>query len=168
METQRDIEIQRQVEAQRRQEEEQERRTQRAVEEAMKKAAAENQAAQQSAAAVVSPPPQQQFYNTQSPIPIQTQDMGLLTAMPGSYYAPAMNAGLSPQQEQFMRAPSPQPPAYVLSGSPSQDIRPKSAQGISSTAAAPESNTRFCTQCGFGCQVGDKFCSRCGANQASQ
>ncbi|KAM0250492.1 hypothetical protein ACHAQJ_008615 [Trichoderma viride] len=159
MDTQRDIEIQRQVEAQRRQEEEQERRTQRAVEEAMKKAAAENQAAQQSAAAVVSPPPQQ-FYNTQSPAPMmQTQDMGLLTTPGQPYYA---------QPEQFMRAPSPQPPAYVLSGSPSPDVRPKSAQDIGSSVSAPGSSTRFCTQCGFGCQVGDKFCSRCGANQASQ
>lgn len=165
LDSQREIEIQREIEARRRQEEEQERRTQRAVDEAMKKAAADNQASQQSAATIVPPPPPQ-FYNNQLPIPIQTQDMGLLMTTPGQPYILATNAAPSIQPEQVMRASPPQPPAYS-SGYPSQDERPKSAQGISSTAPALGSNARYCTQCGFACQVEDKFCCRCGAKQVS-
>lgn len=166
MSAQREMEIQYQVDARRREEEEQERRTQRAVEEALKKSAAENQAAQQQQAAVVSPPPQQQqLYN--NPMPIQGQDSGYLTATPGqpAYMMAAASAPPNMQQpEQFMRAPSPQPPAYYLSASPSQEARPKSAQGL----PAQDSKTRYCTQCGYACQAGDRFCSGCGAKQAPQ
>ncbi|RFU74434.1 hypothetical protein TARUN_7827 [Trichoderma arundinaceum] len=143
IESQREMDIQREVEAQRRQEEDLERRTQRAVDEAMKKAAAENQ-------------PPQQFYNNQPPMPIQAQEAGYLLASSGQPYAP----------EQFMRAPSPQPPPYL--SAPAQNERPKSAQGLSSEAPAMGSNTRFCTQCGGACQVGDRFCSRCGAKQPQE
>ncbi|KAH8125172.1 hypothetical protein FP744_10009562 [Trichoderma asperellum] len=156
MSAQREMEIQYQVDARRREEEEQERRTQRAVEEALKKSAAENQAAQQQQAAVVSPPPQQQqLYN--NPMPIQTQDSGYLAATPGqpAYMMAAASAPLPP---------SPQPPAYYLSASPSQEARPKSAQGL----PAQDSKTRYCTQCGYACQAGDRFCSGCGAKQAPQ
>lgn len=172
MSSQREMEIQYQIDARRREEEEQDRRTQKAVEEAMKKSAAENQAAQQQqAAAVVSPPPQQQqLYN--NPMPMQGQDGAYLTATPGQP-AYMMASGSAPpnmqQPEQFMRAPAPQPPpAYYLSASPAPDARPKSAQGLGSTASGQESKTRYCTQCGFACQVGDKFCSGCGARQAPQ
>ncbi|KAH7012567.1 uncharacterized protein B0I36DRAFT_378322 [Microdochium trichocladiopsis] len=163
MDSQREVEIQREVEALRRQEVEQERRTQRAVDEAMKKAATDNQNLQQSAPAIVPPPPQQ-VYNTQPAMPIQTQDRGLLMTTPGQPYIPVTNAAPNLQPEQLMRAPSPQVPAY-LSGSPSQNGRPKNAQGISSTAPALESNARYCTQCGFACQFSDRFCRRCGAKQ---
>ncbi|KAL7941264.1 hypothetical protein V8C42DRAFT_335239 [Trichoderma barbatum] len=129
----------------------------------MKKAAMENQAPQQNAAPIVSPP-QQQYYN--NPIPMQTQDMGLLMTAPGQPYALATNAGPSLQPEQLIRSPSPQPPAYS-SESLSLDVRSKSAQGIGSTMPALESNARYCTQCGFTYQIGDRFCSRCGAKQAS-
>ncbi|KAH7008917.1 hypothetical protein EDB80DRAFT_717664 [Ilyonectria destructans] len=154
--SERDFEIEREVETRRRQEEEQERRTQRAVDDAMDKAATDR-ALQQSAAAMVPQPPQQ-FYNTQPPMPIQTRDDGFLMSTPGQPYTPGMNAALSIQPEQLMRVPSPQMPAY-LSGSPSQDGRPRSAgPGLGS-------NARFCTQCGFACQAGDRFCCRCGAKQ---
>lgn len=163
MDSERDMEIERELEARRRQEEDQERRTQRAVEEAMGKAAADNRALQQSAAAM-GPQPPQQFYNTQPPIPMQTRGDGLLMSTPGQPYTPGMNAALSIQPEQLMRVPSPQMPAY-LSGSPSQDGRPRSAQGISSTGPGLGSNARYCTQCGFACQAGDRFCCQCGAKQ---
>ncbi|KAL6799297.1 hypothetical protein GGI42DRAFT_327351 [Trichoderma sp. SZMC 28013] len=156
IESQREMDIQREVDMRRLQEAEMEQRTQRAVDEAMKKAAAENAVSQQSAAVMVSPPPQQ-IYNTQSPMPIQSP--------PGQSYtlAPNMMPGIQP--EQIGRVPSPQPPAYSSESLP-QD-RPKSAQGIGSSAPASESNVRYCTQCGFGCQIGDKFCSRCGAKQVA-
>ncbi|KAH7034558.1 uncharacterized protein B0I36DRAFT_405013 [Microdochium trichocladiopsis] len=163
MDAQREVEIQREVEARRRQEVEQERRTQRAVDEAMKKAATDNQNLQQSAPAMV-PPPAQQVYNTQPAMPIQTQDRGHLMTTPGQPYIPVTNAAPNRQPEQLMRAPSPQVPAY-LSGSLSQDGRPKSAQGISSTAPALDSNARYCTQCGFACKLSDRFCRQCGAKQ---
>ncbi|KAL7799766.1 hypothetical protein V8C37DRAFT_365391 [Trichoderma ceciliae] len=166
MGSRREMEIQREVELQRRREAELERQTQRAVDEAMKKAATDNQAAQQSAAAIVPQPPQQ-LYNNQPSMPIQAQDSGLLMTTPGQSNSPATNAAPSIQPQQLMRAPSPQVPGY-FSGSPSQDGRPKSALGISSTAPALGSNARYCTQCGFACQVGDRFCSRCGTKQASQ
>ncbi|KAL6910716.1 hypothetical protein GGI43DRAFT_390902 [Trichoderma evansii] len=167
MSTQREMEIQYQVDARRREEEEQERRTQRAIEEALKKSAEEQQAAQQAqAAAVVSPPPQQQqLYN--NPMPIQAQDGGYLTTAPGqpAYMMASASAPPNMQQPGQFRAPSPQPPpAYYLSSSPAQEARPKSAQGL----ASQESKTRYCTQCGYACQVGDKFCSGCGARQAPQ
>ncbi|KAL7903363.1 hypothetical protein HDV63DRAFT_400210 [Trichoderma sp. SZMC 28014] len=162
--SQREMEIQYQVDARRREEEEQDRRTQRAVEEALKKSAAENQTAQQQQAAVTSPPPQQQqMYN--NPMPIQGQDSGYLS--PGqqqAYMMPNMQ-----QPEQLMRAPSPHPPAYYLSASPAPDARPKSAQGIgSSEPAHQELKTRYCTQCGFACRDGDRFCGGCGAKQGPQ
>jgi hypothetical protein len=163
MSSQREMEIQYQVDARRREEEEQDQRTQRAVEEALKKSAAENQAAQQQQqAAVASPPPQQQQqYNT--PMPIQGQNGGYLS--PGQQQAYMMP---NPQQpEQFMRAPSPHPPAYYLSASPAPDARPKSAQGLGSAEPAPESR-RYCTQCGYACQDGDRFCAGCGAKQGPQ
>lgn len=166
MDSQRDIEIEREVEARRRQEAEQEQQIQYAVDEAMKKAATDNQAPQQSAAAIMPQPPQQ-FYNTQPPIPIQTQDMGFSMTTPGQPYTSVPNAARSVQPEQLMRAPSPQVPTY-LSGSPSQDGRPTSARGISSTGPALGSNAQYCTQCGFACQVEDRFCRRCGAKQVSQ
>ncbi|KAM5373437.1 hypothetical protein ACJZ2D_006931 [Fusarium nematophilum] len=164
---QREFEVQQQVELRRREEEEQERRTQRAVDEAMRKAAAENQASQQSEAAVNSPPPPQQYYNTQPPMPVQTQDMGLLTAMPGQPYTPVANAMPSIQPEQRMRVPSPQPPTYST-GSPLQQGRPRSAQGLVSLGPTPEQMIQFCTQCGFACQVGDRFCRQCGTKQVFQ
>ncbi|KAF4456809.1 hypothetical protein F53441_1160 [Fusarium austroafricanum] len=52
MASERDREIEREVDLRRREEEEQELRTQRAVDETMKKAALQEQAAQQSAAAI--------------------------------------------------------------------------------------------------------------------
>ncbi|KAH6609301.1 hypothetical protein Trco_002647 [Trichoderma cornu-damae] len=107
MDSQREMEIQREVEARRRQEAELDQRTQRAVDEAMKKAAAENQAAQQSAAAISPPPP---YNNNQTPMPIQAQDTGLLTATPGQPYAPAASAAPGIQPEMPMRAPSPRAP----------------------------------------------------------
>ncbi|KAL7952315.1 hypothetical protein V8C34DRAFT_319151 [Trichoderma compactum] len=119
---------------------EMEQRTQRAVDEAMKKAAAENAVSQQSAAVMVSPPPQQ-IYNTQSPMPIQSP--------PAQSYTLALNIMPGIHSEQIGRD------------------RPKSEQGIGSAAPAAELNVRYCTQCGFGCQIGDKFCSRCGAKQVS-
>lgn len=158
MDTQREMDIQREVDMRRLQEAEMEQRTQRAVDEAMKKAAAENAVPQQGAAVVVSPPPQQ-IYHTPSPMPMQMQ------SPPGQPYtlAPNMIPGIPP--EQMARVPSPHPPAYS-SEYPPQD-RPKSAHSIGSAAPAAETNVRFCTECGFGCQIGDKFCSRCGAKQAS-
>ncbi|KAH7019661.1 hypothetical protein EDB80DRAFT_820143 [Ilyonectria destructans] len=164
MESQREMEMEREFEARRIQEEEQERRTQRAVEEAMKKSAMENQAYQQSAAPAVLQPPQQ-FYNNQSPIPMQ--DTGFLATTPGQPYTMARDAGPSIQPNQTMRAPSPQLPAYS-SESPSLDVRPKSAHGMSSAGPAVGSNTRYCTQCGFACQLGDRFCCQCGAKQVNQ
>ncbi|KAL6788821.1 hypothetical protein J3E68DRAFT_415745 [Trichoderma sp. SZMC 28012] len=155
MDSQREMDIQREVDMRRLQEAEMEQRTQRAVDEAMKKAAAENAAVPQQGAAVVVSPPPQQIYHTPSPMPMQMQ------SPPGQPYtlAPNMMPGIPP--EQMARVPSPQPPAYSSEYLP-QD-RPKSAQGIGSA----ESNVRYCTECGFGCQIGDKFCSRCGAKQAS-
>ncbi|KAH7141765.1 hypothetical protein EDB81DRAFT_653629 [Dactylonectria macrodidyma] len=161
VDSQREIEIEREVRERRMQEEEHERRTQRAVEEAMKKAATDNQAYQQSVAPALLQP-SQQFYNNQPPIPMQ--DTGFMITTPGQPYALGMDAGPSIQPNQPMRAPSPQVPAY-LSVSPSLDVRPKSAQGISSTGSALGSNARYCTQCGFVCQVGDRFCCQCGAKQ---
>lgn len=162
MSTQREMEIQYQVDARRREEEEQDKRTQKAVEEALKKSAAENQAAQQQQAAVASPPPQQQqLYN--NPMPYQGQEGGYLS--PGqqqAYMMPNMQ-----QPEQMRRAPSPHPPAYYLSASPTQDARPKSAQGLVS-GPAQDSKPRYCTQCGYACRDGDKFCSGCGARQGPQ
>ncbi|KAI8649182.1 hypothetical protein NCS57_01454400 [Fusarium keratoplasticum] len=110
MDTQRELEIQREVELRRRNEEEQERRMQRAVDEAIQKAAVENPAPQHSAAALAPPPPQQ-YYSTPSPIPVQAQDVGLLAAMPGQPYAPGTNVSPSIQPEQLMPSP-PRPPAY--------------------------------------------------------
>ncbi|KAL7907595.1 hypothetical protein GGI35DRAFT_481266 [Trichoderma velutinum] len=156
VQSQREMDIQREVDIRRLQEVEMEQRTQRAVDEAMKKAATENPVPQQSAPVIVSPPPQQ-FYNGQPPIQMQTP--------PGQSYTLATNTMPGVQPEQIVRSLSPQPPAYS-SESPLQD-RPKSAQGIGSASPALESNVRFCTQCGFGCQIGDKFCSRCGAQQVS-
>jgi len=160
MSTQREMEIQYQVDARRREEEEQDRRTQRAVEEALKKSAAENQAAQQQQAAVASPPPQQQQYN--NAMPIQGQNGGYLS--PGQQQAYMPN---TQQPEQFMRAPSPQPPGYYLSASPAPDARPKSAQGLGSAEPVKESK-RYCTQCGYACRDGDRFCAGCGAKQGPQ
>ncbi|KAH7230982.1 hypothetical protein BKA59DRAFT_368977, partial [Fusarium tricinctum] len=73
METQREDDIQRGIEMQRREEEE-ELQTQRAVDEAMKKAALETQAAQQRVP-TVSPLPQ--YRETYPSVQVQTQDMGL-------------------------------------------------------------------------------------------
>ncbi|EHK19392.1 uncharacterized protein TRIVIDRAFT_224635 [Trichoderma virens Gv29-8] len=153
-ESQREMDIQREVEVRRLREVEMEQRTQRAVDEAMKKAALENPAPQQSPAVMMVQPPPQQFYNNQQPIPIQS---------PGQSYTVGTNMMPGLQPEQIMRAPSPQPPAYS-SESLSQD-RPKSAQGIGSASPALESSVRYCSQCGFSCQIGDKFCSRCGSKQ---
>ncbi|KAH7111167.1 hypothetical protein B0J13DRAFT_516338 [Dactylonectria estremocensis] len=147
MDSQREIQVEREVEARRMQEEEQERRTQRAVEEAMKKAATDNQAYQQSAAPTVLQSPQQ-FYNNQPPIPMQ--DTGFLMTTPGQPYTLVMDAGPSNQPNQPMRAPSPQVPIHF------------------STGPALGSNARYCTQCGFACQVGDRFCCQCGAKQVDQ
>lgn len=164
MSTQREMEIQYQVDARRREEEEQDRRTQRAVEEALKKSAAENQAAQQQQqGAVASPPPQQQQqYN--NPMPIQGHDSGYLS--PGQQQAYMMPN--TQQPEQLMRAPSPQPPAYYLSASPAPDARPKSAQGLGSAEPVQELRSRYCTQCGYACRDGDRFCAGCGARQGPQ
>ncbi|KAM6529223.1 hypothetical protein FALCPG4_007370 [Fusarium falciforme] len=162
MDTQRELEIQREVELRRRNEEEQERRMQRAVDEAIQKAAVENPPPQQSAAALAPPPPQQ-YYSAQSPIPVQTQDMGFLATMPGQPYTPGTNVSPSIQPEQLMPSPL-QPPAYSPR-SLSQDGRPRSAQGISPTVPAAGLTTKYCTQCGFACQVGDRFCRQCGAKQ---
>lgn len=163
MDTQRELEIQREVELRRRNEEEQERRMQRAVDEAVQKAAVENPVPQPSTAAFAPPPPQQ-YYSTQSPIPVQTQDAGLLAAMPGQQpYIPGPNLSPSIQPEQLMPSP-PQPPAYSPR-SLSQDGRPRSAQGVSPTVPATGPTTKYCTQCGFACQVGDRFCRQCGTKQ---
>lgn len=150
--SQREMDIQREVEYQRRQEAEEERRIQAAVDEAVKKATAESQTPQPNAAPMVSPPPQQ-YYTTQSPMPVQPQP-----------YMPAMNAAPNANipPEQFMQAPS--PPAYTAR-SPSQDERPKSAQGLGATPPVAGANVRYCTSCGNACQVGDKFCGQCGAKQ---
>ncbi|UPL02836.1 hypothetical protein LCI18_013770 [Fusarium solani-melongenae] len=162
MNTQRELEIQREVELRRRNEEEQERRMQRAVDEAIQKAAVENPAPQHSVAALATPPPPQQYYSTQSPIPVQPQDVGLLATMPGQPYTPGPNVPPSIQPGQLMPSP-PQPPAYSPR-SLSQDGGP-SAQGISPTVPATGSTTKYCTQCGFACQVVDRFCRQCGAKQ---
>ncbi|KAH7169679.1 uncharacterized protein B0J16DRAFT_312609 [Fusarium flagelliforme] len=148
VEAQRENEIQREVELQRSREEEQELRTQRAVDEAMKKAARENQAAQRSAAEVLSPP-LPQYYNTYPSMPVQTGDMG--------FYKPAAIAG-----------PSVQPvPADPLR-SQSQEGRLQRAPDIGSIGLASRSQTQYCAQCGFACQVGDRFCRQCGTKQVYQ
>ncbi|KAL7931398.1 hypothetical protein V8C35DRAFT_310304 [Trichoderma chlorosporum] len=154
IQSQREMDIQREVEIRRLREVELEQKTQRAVDEAMKKAALEN-AASQNAAAMASPPPQQ-FYNNQLPIPTQPT---------GQSYTLATNVVPGAQPEQNMRALSPQPPAY--SSEPLLQDRPKSAQGLGSATPVLESSVRYCTECGFGCQIGDKFCSRCGSKQDS-
>lgn len=147
LEAQREMEIQREVELRRRQEEEQELRTQRAVEEAMKKAALENQAAQQNTAAPMSPPPPQ-YYNNSPSMPSQTRDIGA--------YNPVANVVPDAQTV----------PPYSL-GSQSRDGRIQSPQAFSSMGQGPRSNAQYCTQCGFACQAGDRFCRQCGAKQAN-
>jgi hypothetical protein len=93
METQREDDIQRGIEMQRREgeeEEEEELQTQRAVDEVMKQAALETQAAQQRVP-TVSPLPQ--YRETYPSVQVQTQDMGL--------YDSVQNAG--PIKGQFAR-----------------------------------------------------------------
>ncbi|KAI5455624.1 hypothetical protein BGZ63DRAFT_418265 [Mariannaea sp. PMI_226] len=148
----REMEIQWEVDARRRQEEEQDRRTQLAVEEALKKSAAENQALQQSAPTIMAQPPAQMSNLQPSMMPMQAQEMGL--------YAPAPNM----QPQQFMRAPSPQVPPPYYAESSAQGARSGNEQGLA--AASPAA--RFCTQCGFTCQPDDRFCRQCGARQVSQ
>ncbi|KAF4332398.1 hypothetical protein FBEOM_13811 [Fusarium beomiforme] len=143
--TEREGEIQREVELRRREEEEEERRTQRAVDEAMKKAAMEEKSAQQNAAAVLTPPMPQYYYNDPS-MQVQTRDMGLYNSVNDA-------------------EPIIQPaPAYQL-GPQSAEGRLQSGQGSS---PAPGSKIKYCTQCGFACQATDRFCRECGARQAPQ
>lgn len=147
MESQREMQVQYEVDARIRQEAEQERRTRRAVDDAIKEAS-EKQAAQQ-----MPPQPAQQSYNTQPPLPTS-----------GLQDTPATNATFVQQPEQLRRTPSPQLPQYSLASLP-LEARPKSAQGLSAGMPAVGSKNRYCTQCGFGCQLGDKFCRQCGAKQ---
>ncbi|EXL64221.1 hypothetical protein FOPG_19508 [Fusarium oxysporum f. sp. conglutinans race 2 54008] len=77
MASERDREIEREVDLRRREEEEQELRTQRAVDEAMKKAALQEQAAQQSAAAMM--PPQPRYDEAYPMVQAQTRDLGVFS-----------------------------------------------------------------------------------------
>ncbi|RGP59656.1 hypothetical protein FLONG3_11127 [Fusarium longipes] len=141
MATERDREIQREVELRRYEDEQQELRTQRAVDEAMKKAALE-QAAQQNNAGM-SAPPQPQYAEAYPVVQVQTRDMGLYNSVddPRTIVQPA--------------------PAYQLAPQFAEE-RP---QKESLQSPASSSRTRYCTQCGFNCQDTDRFCRQCGAKQ---
>jgi hypothetical protein len=144
MATERDREIQREVELRRYEDEQQELRTQRAVEEAMKKAALQEQAAQQSIASV-SVPSQPRYNETYPVVQVQTQDMGLYNSVDDArtIIQPAPAYQLAPQfvEERPQKTPTP---------SPTVGSRPQ-----------------YCTQCGFTCQNTDRFCRQCGAKQSS-
>ncbi|KAG5756161.1 hypothetical protein H9Q70_001245 [Fusarium xylarioides] len=139
MASERNREIEREVDLQRREEEEQELRTQRAVDEAMKKAALQQEAGQPTAAAMM--PPQPRYDEAYPMMQAQTRDLGV--------FNPAEDGNTIIQPA----------PAYE-----SVERRPQKGpvQG-----PAPGSRVRYCTQCGFSCQDTDRFCRQCGARQAA-
>ncbi|KAL4728700.1 hypothetical protein ACLX1H_003099 [Fusarium chlamydosporum] len=112
--TERDLEIQRGIELQRRQEDEQERRTQRAVEEAMRKAALEEQAVQRSTVTNFSPP-QPRYDETYPVMQVQTRDLGLFNPVDDANAiiqpAPAYQLGAQFSEGKPQRAaiPGPEP-----------------------------------------------------------
>jgi hypothetical protein len=140
--SERDREIEREIELRRYQDEQQELRAQRAVDEAIKKAGLQEQAAQQSTAPMPVPPQQQ--YNTGFPVmQSQPRDMG--------FY----NSNAQPAQE--FRPP----PEYQLAPQFVEEIPQKSLI----PGQTPGSRVHYCTQCGQNCQDTDKFCRQCGAKQ---
>ncbi|VTO91778.1 unnamed protein product [Fusarium graminearum] len=140
--TERDQEIQREVELRRYQDEQQELRAQRAVDEAIKKAGLQEQAVQQNAA--VMPLQPQQQYNAAYPVmQPQPRDMELYNSTGQSMqeYRPAPEYSLAPQ--------------FV-------DERPRKSPVPRQT---PDSRVQYCTQCGQTCQEADRFCRQCGMKQ---
>jgi len=140
--TEREREIQREIELRRYEDERQEQRTQRAVDEAMRKAALQEQAAQQNNA-VMQTPQQPQYSETYPVVQVQTRDMGLYNSVDDSRTA-------------FEPAP-----AYRLAPEFVEERPQKSS--VSSPAPAPRA--RYCTQCGVLCQDTDRFCRQCGTRQ---
>ncbi|KAF4949850.1 hypothetical protein FGADI_8594 [Fusarium gaditjirri] len=140
MASERDREIEREVDLRRKGEEQQELRTQRAVDEALKKAALQQEAAQQSAAAMMPPQPR---YDEAYPMMPQTRDLGV--------FNPAEDGNTIIQPA----------PAYEV-GPQFLERRPQKSQV---QGPAPGSRIHYCTQCGFSCQDTDRFCRQCGARQ---
>ncbi|KAH6980211.1 hypothetical protein EDB82DRAFT_510374 [Fusarium venenatum] len=143
--TERDQEIEREVELRKYQDEQQEIRAQRAVDEAIKKSGLQEQAALQNTAPLPIPPQQQ--YNAAFPV-IQSQprEMGFYesTAQSAQDYRPVPEYQLAPQfaEERPRKSPIPR--------------------------QNPDSRIRYCTQCGQTCQYTDRFCRQCGIKQPCQ
>ncbi|KAG8677730.1 hypothetical protein FPOAC2_03843 [Fusarium poae] len=139
--TEREEEIQREVELRRRQEEEQELRTQRAVDEAMKRAALEEKATQ--GAAVTMSPPLPQYQASYPSMQVQTRDMGL--------YNSVEDAG------------------PIIQAAPAYQLAPQTRDGNSQNAQTPRQRSgltlQYCTQCGFRLEVMDRFCRECGTKK---
>ncbi|KAF6527618.1 hypothetical protein HZS61_007956 [Fusarium oxysporum f. sp. conglutinans] len=143
MASERDREIEREVDLRRREEEEQELRTQRAVDEAMKKAALQEQAAQQSAAAMM--PPQPRYDEAYPMVQAQTRDLGV--------FNPANDGNT------------------IIQPAPAYQVGPQFVEGRPQKGPVqgpvPGSRVHYCTQCGFSCQDTDRFCRQCGTRQAA-
>lgn len=138
---QREWEIERRAEERRRQEREQEARVQRAVDEAMKTANAKN--------ANASAPGNQ--YVVASPVPVAT-------AVP-----------LQPTQAVYQGAPrsSMLDVGDTLAPPPSYTPRSVSPGAQPGPVLVPDTqNVQYCPACGNACELGDRFCRKCGTKQA--